>query len=101
MDMTGYGLLSSGRHRVNRQECESLGYTREETDWERAARLPHGFHSLWLYTVCGLVRIARSDLDAWADAVNKGQDTTRAIQVTVLPGEFCFSHGPNTTMSRS
>ena len=30
MDMTGYGLLSSGRHSVNRQACESLGYTREE-----------------------------------------------------------------------
>jgi len=23
-------------------------------------------HSVWLYTVCGLVRIARSELDAWA-----------------------------------
>ena len=23
-------------------------------------------HSVWLYTACGLVRIARSDLDAWA-----------------------------------
>jgi signal transduction histidine kinase/ligand-binding sensor domain-containing protein len=23
-------------------------------------------HSVWLYTVCGLMRIARSDLDAWA-----------------------------------
>ena len=24
-------------------------------------------HSVWLYTTCGLVRIARSELDAWAD----------------------------------
>lgn len=30
MDMTGYGLLPSGRHGVNRRACESLGYTREE-----------------------------------------------------------------------
>jgi signal transduction histidine kinase/ligand-binding sensor domain-containing protein len=34
--------------------------------------------SVWLYTACGLVRIARSELDAWA------ADSKRTIQVTVF-----------------
>jgi signal transduction histidine kinase/ligand-binding sensor domain-containing protein len=42
-------------------------------------------HSLWLYTTCGLVRIARSELDAWAAAVDAGAvDTKRAIRTTVF-----------------
>jgi signal transduction histidine kinase/ligand-binding sensor domain-containing protein len=40
--------------------------------------------SLWLYMACGLVRIARSELDAWVAAVDKGQDTTQRLQVTVF-----------------
>ena len=35
-------------------------------------------HSFWLYTACGLVRIARLELDAWA------ADPKRTIQVTVF-----------------
>jgi signal transduction histidine kinase/ligand-binding sensor domain-containing protein len=35
-------------------------------------------HSFWLYTACGLVRIARPELDAWA------ADPQRAVQVTFL-----------------
>jgi signal transduction histidine kinase/ligand-binding sensor domain-containing protein len=38
--------------------------------------------SLWLYTACGLVRIARPDLEAWAANVHK--DPTRTIQMTVF-----------------
>ena len=30
-------------------------------------------HSFWLYMPCGLVRIARSELDAWAAAVDQGE----------------------------
>jgi signal transduction histidine kinase/ligand-binding sensor domain-containing protein len=41
-------------------------------------------NSMWLYTACGLVRIARSELDNWAAAVDKGQDKTPAIRVTVF-----------------
>jgi len=41
-------------------------------------------HSLWLYTACGLIRIVQSELDAWAVAADKGQDTTRAVRVTVF-----------------
>jgi len=39
--------------------------------------------STWLYTACGLVRIARSDLDAWAAAVDQGKAPQR-IRATVL-----------------
>ena len=35
-------------------------------------------HSFWLYMACGLVRIARSELDAWAT------DPKRTIQATVF-----------------
>jgi len=35
-------------------------------------------HSFWLYTACGLVRVARSELDAWA------VDSKRTIQATVF-----------------
>jgi hypothetical protein len=35
-------------------------------------------HSFWLYTACGLVRIARSELDAWA------ADPKRIIQSTTF-----------------
>jgi hypothetical protein len=35
-------------------------------------------HSFWLYTACGLVRIARAELDTWAT------DPKRTIQVAVF-----------------
>ena len=35
-------------------------------------------HSFWLYTDCGLLRVARAELDAWAS------DTNRAIHVAVF-----------------
>jgi hypothetical protein len=41
-------------------------------------------HSLWLNMPCGLVRIARSELDAWAAAVDNGEYLKRTIQVTVF-----------------
>jgi ligand-binding sensor domain-containing protein/signal transduction histidine kinase len=40
------------------------------------------FHSLWLYTACGLVRIAKPELEAWA--ANMIKDPKRAIQMTVF-----------------
>jgi ligand-binding sensor domain-containing protein/signal transduction histidine kinase len=36
------------------------------------------FNSIWLYTACGLVRVARSELDAWS------VDSKRKIQATVF-----------------
>ena len=41
-------------------------------------------HSLWLNMPCGLVRIARSELDAWAAAVDHGEYLKRTLQVTVF-----------------
>ena len=40
-------------------------------------------HSVWLMMPCGLVRVARSDLDAWAIAADK---TSRRIHATVFDG---------------
>src|SRR5262249_5608640 len=42
------------------------------------------YHSLWLYTTCGLVRIARVELDRWTDAVDQDNNTKPTIQVTVF-----------------
>jgi len=41
-------------------------------------------HSFWLYTACGLVRIARSELDAWTTSVDQEKDPKRTIHVTVF-----------------
>ncbi len=38
----------------------------------------------WLSTACGLVRIQRSQLDAWAASVDKSRDSSRMVQATVL-----------------
>jgi PAS domain S-box-containing protein len=40
--------------------------------------------SFWLYMPCGLVRVARPELDAWAAAVDRDKDTTRRVQALVL-----------------
>jgi signal transduction histidine kinase len=40
--------------------------------------------ALWLYMACGLVRVARPELQAWTDAADKAEETKRTIQVTVL-----------------
>ncbi|HMD98431.1 MAG TPA: two-component regulator propeller domain-containing protein [Terriglobia bacterium] len=39
-------------------------------------------HALWMYTACGLVRIARAELDGWAAAVDK--DPKRTVQITAF-----------------
>jgi signal transduction histidine kinase/ligand-binding sensor domain-containing protein len=41
-------------------------------------------HAFWLYTACGLARVARSDVDAWAAAVEKDGAATRLVEATVL-----------------
>src|SRR5262249_15273696 len=41
-------------------------------------------HSFWLYTACGLARIARTELDAWAAAADQGKDAKRTIQPSVF-----------------
>ena len=46
--------------------CDAIHWTIEDDD-----------HSLWLYTACGLVRIARNEVDAWV------ADPKRRIETTV------------------
>jgi ligand-binding sensor domain-containing protein/signal transduction histidine kinase len=40
--------------------------------------------SFWLYTACGLVRIPRAELNAWAAAVDGGTDARPGIHATVF-----------------
>jgi len=42
------------------------------------------FHSVWIYTACGLVRISRSELDAWAAAVERDKNASLRIHPTVF-----------------
>jgi signal transduction histidine kinase/ligand-binding sensor domain-containing protein len=39
---------------------------------------------LWVYSACGLLRIARADLDEWVAAVDKDKDTKQAVHATVF-----------------
>ncbi len=41
-------------------------------------------HAFWLYMACGLVRVSRSDVEAWAAAVEKDKDAQRRVQATVF-----------------
>jgi len=43
-------------------------------------------NSFWLYTACGLVRIARRELDAWAAATEEDGDAQPTIHATVFDG---------------
>jgi PAS domain S-box-containing protein len=40
--------------------------------------------SFWLYTACGIARVARSGLDEWAAAADEGTDAQRVIRATVF-----------------
>jgi len=40
--------------------------------------------TLWLYTACGLLRVARPELDAWAASVDRGEAAKPAIRPTVF-----------------
>ena len=60
--------------------CDAVEWTVEDDD-----------HFLWLYTPCGLVRVARSELDAWA------ADPARVIKTTVFDAsEGVPVHGGST-----
>jgi len=52
--------------------CDSVQWLREDDD-----------HFLWLYSTCGLIRIARTELDAWAAAVDHDKDA-KTVQATVF-----------------
>jgi signal transduction histidine kinase/ligand-binding sensor domain-containing protein len=41
-------------------------------------------HSFWLYTACGLVRIARTEMETWIAAVDQNKEAKRTIQATIF-----------------
>ena len=53
--------------------CDAVHWAIEDDD-----------HAMWLYTACGLVRIPRSELDAWSTSADKQQDVARTVQVTLF-----------------
>jgi len=53
--------------------CDAVHWAIEDDD-----------HAFWLYTACGLVRITRPELDAWAAAVDQNKDTKPTIHATVF-----------------
>jgi signal transduction histidine kinase/ligand-binding sensor domain-containing protein len=52
--------------------CESVHWSIEDN------------HAFWMDTACGLVRITRSEMDAWITAASNDRKSSRAIQVTVF-----------------
>jgi signal transduction histidine kinase/ligand-binding sensor domain-containing protein len=67
----GLSRMKSGRvatlTSMNGLPCDEVHWAREDND-----------HSFWLYTACGLVRITRSEMDAWA------ADPRRKVQATIF-----------------
>jgi signal transduction histidine kinase len=60
--------------------CDNVHWTMDDAD-----------HFVWVYTACGLVRIARTELDAWVD------DPSRSVPVTL----FDVSEGVRTQSNPS
>lgn len=73
----GLSRLKNGRivtlNGMNGLPCDTVHWSMEDDA-----------HSFWLYTACGLVSIARPELDAWAAAVEQDKDAKRVIQATVF-----------------
>src|SRR5262249_17046821 len=72
---TGASRLKDGRVATltskNGLPCDDADWVMEDDD-----------HSFWVYMACGLVRIARSELDAWA--VSATNNPTRRVRTTVF-----------------
>jgi len=72
----GLSRLKNGRAATltskNGLPCDAAHWAIEDND-----------DAFWLFMPCGLVRVARSEIDAWAAAVDDG-NTARAIQAAVL-----------------
>ena len=73
----GLSRLKNGRVATltskNGLPCDTVHWVIQDND-----------HSFWLYMPCGLVRITRPELDAWAAAVDQNKDTKPTIQATVF-----------------
>jgi signal transduction histidine kinase/ligand-binding sensor domain-containing protein len=53
--------------------CDAIHWTIEGDD-----------NSVWMYTACGLIRIARAEIDGWSAAVAKDKDTKWTIRFTLF-----------------
>jgi signal transduction histidine kinase/ligand-binding sensor domain-containing protein len=75
----GLSLLNNGRvTTLNTRDglpCDTVHWTIEDTA-----------HAVWLATPCGLLRILRAELDAWAAAAEKDPDSKQTIQFTLFDG---------------
>jgi len=73
----GLSRLKNGRLMVlnskNGLPCDAVHWMIEDND-----------HSFWLNMPCGLVRIVRSELDAWVSAADKDQNAKPVVQATVF-----------------
>jgi len=74
----GLSRLKNGRIATlsskNGLPCDSTHWVMEDNS-----------HSVWLYTTCGLVRVARSELDAWAASVDaSAMDAKPTIHATIF-----------------
>jgi ligand-binding sensor domain-containing protein/signal transduction histidine kinase len=73
----GLGRLKDGRVATltskNGLPCDAVHWAREDNA-----------HSFWLYTSCGVLRIARAELDRWAAAVDQQVNATPTIHATVF-----------------
>ncbi len=73
----GLSRIETGRvHTLTARDglsCDPVHWTIEDDD-----------HAFWLYTACGLARVARSDLEAWAAEVKKDRAATHLIKATML-----------------
>jgi signal transduction histidine kinase/ligand-binding sensor domain-containing protein len=83
-DGTLWAATEGGLSRLKNRRVSTLtsknGLPCDSTHWV----LEDDAHSFWLYTACGLVRIARSELDAWAAAVDKDKDAKPIIHAAVF-----------------
>lgn len=73
----GLSRLKDGRVNTltakNGLPCDGVHWMIEDDD-----------HSFWLDTACGLARIPRSEVEAWAAAVEKDKDTQQKVHATVF-----------------
>ena len=100
-DGTLWAATEGGLSRLKNGRLATLttrsGLPCDEVHWS----LEDDVHSLWLYTACGLVRIARPELEAWAAAVDArgaaGERAVGAVQVTVFDSSDGVRGQPGTT----
>lgn len=73
----GLSRLKNGRVATltskNGLPCDAVHWVIQDND-----------QAFWMFMPCGLVRVARSEIDAWAAAVDKDRNAKRTIQALVL-----------------